>query len=173
MNSQELNSHMYDFFDQLTRLLDRNLFHFSHHLTWPALNTVHTKDIYMENWDNDTVIIEHIEQGQYRETEAPGPQTLYNFEVQLCKIAISSHPPISIHTMTEMNPTENPLTPEQILENQIMTLKQNLSESYNSFSRSWANITGLGSTINAHAKLINEHKAIIMKLKTQQNELIV
>jgi hypothetical protein len=75
--------------------------------------------------------------------------------------------------MTEMNPTENPLTPEQILENQIMTLKQNLSESYNSFSRSWANITGLGSTINAHAKLINEHKAIIMKLKTQQNELIV
>jgi hypothetical protein len=42
-----------DFFDQFNRLLDRNLFYFPCCLTWPSVYSIHTKDIYIENWDCD------------------------------------------------------------------------------------------------------------------------
>jgi hypothetical protein len=37
--------------------------------------SIKTKEVFTENWDNDTVVIEHIEKGIYKHTE-PSLQSL-------------------------------------------------------------------------------------------------
>jgi hypothetical protein len=65
------------------------------------------------------------------------------------------------------------LTPEQAFERWITDIKQSQSQSFNGFSGSQNDIEGLGTTINAHTKVLDKQKIIIDKLQNQQNELVL